>query len=138
MALTGLALATTIRTTRMEAIKTAIDAGAGPGTIKFYTTPLPATTGAAISTQTLLGTLTLSDPCGSVTGGVLTFSAISDDISADATGTIAFGRIQDSDGTFVLDGTAGTSGAVFIFNTVAAVSGGVIRVLSATLTDSNA
>ncbi len=138
MALTGLSLDPAIRTSRMQSLITAIDAGTGPGTIKFYTTPLPATTGAAITSQTLLGTLTLSDPCGAVTDGVLTFSAISDDVSADANGTIAFGRVQDSAGTFVGDGVAGLTGAVFNFNTLTVVTGGVIRTLSATMTDGNA
>lgn len=137
MSLTSLSMSSSLRNARLQKIIDALDAGPGPGTIKLYTTPLPSTTGAAITSQTLLGTLTLSDPSGTISGGVLTFSTISDDTSADADGVIAWGRMQDSTGAFVLDATAGTSGTVFIFNTTTVVTGGVIRMVSASITEGN-
>src|SRR5574337_1909874 len=113
-------VATSVRTTLATAIGNAIDAGAGAGTIKVYTGTKPASPDTAITSQTLLGTLTCSDPCGSVTSGVLTFSSITQDSSADATGTASWVRIADSSGTAVVDLAVGTSGGGgdLIMNTV--------------------
>ena len=80
-------------------LHTALNAGSGAATIKFYTGTKPAGPDTAITSQTLLGTLTCSDPAGSVSGRVLTFGAITNDTAADA------------DGTAVADFTCGTSGA---------------------------
>ena len=94
--------ATTVKNSMLTPIRDAIDAGAGAGTIKIYTSPMATLPSDAISTQTLLGTLTFSDPSGSTpSGGVFTASAITQDTSADATGTAAWARIQDSTGTTV-------------------------------------
>lgn len=133
-------LPTALRSSRLSLIKDALDAGTGPGYIEFYTATQPATGGAAITTQTLIARCDLSDPSGTVSSGVLTFGAIADDVSADATGNIAWARLYDSDGTWVLDcdcGVAG-SGAAFIFNTVAAIAGGLVEVPSGSLTEGNA
>lgn len=130
---------TTVRNARLTAIITAIDGGAGAGTIKLYTGTRPAT-GGAITSQTLLGTLTFSDPCGTVSGGVLTFSTVTGDSSADADGTAAWARIADSTGTFVADVGVGVSGSGMevIMNTTAIVAGGSIDITSAQITEGNA
>ena len=78
---------TAVKNSALTTIKDAIDAGSGAGTIKFYTGTQPASPADAITSQVLLGTLTFSDPCGSVSAGALTMSAITQDSSADATGT---------------------------------------------------
>lgn len=122
------------RTALADVIKNAIDGGAGAGTIKVYTGTKPAGPDTAITSQTLLGTLTCSDPCGSTSSGVLTFSAITQDSSADATGTAAWARIADSSGTAIVDVSVGTSGTDLIMNTVSVVSGGPIAVTSLTIT----
>ena len=62
----------------------AVDAGSTGGTIKFYTSPMPADTTVAITTQTLLGTCTFDTTCGSVAAGTFTADAITPDSSADA------------------------------------------------------
>jgi hypothetical protein len=129
--------ATALQTTRMEAVKTVIDAGAGAGVLTIYGGARPAT-GAALSGQTLLATLTLSDPCGTVTGGVLTFSAITADASADADGTATWARITDSTGAFVADLNVGTSDADIILNTVNIVTGGEVSISTASITEGNA
>lgn len=98
----AIGLAVAVRNNRLTQIINAIDAGAAAGTLKFYTGPRPAT-GAAITTETLLGTLTFSDPSGTVTDGVLTFNVIADDTAADATDTAEWARVQDSDSNFVMD-----------------------------------
>lgn len=127
-------VATAVRTTLATAIKDAIDAGSGAGTIKIYTGTKPAGPDTAITSQTLLGTLTCSDPCGTVTNGVLTFSAITQDSSADATGTATWARIASSTPTDIVDVSVGTSGTDLIMNTVSIVSGGPISITSLTIT----
>lgn len=103
----ALGFATTLRTARASQIVAAIDAGAGAGKLRLYNGTRPATGGAV---TTLLAELTFSDPCGTVTNGVLTFSAITSDAMADNTGTATWFRIVDSTGAFVLDGTITVTG----------------------------
>lgn len=105
-----------------------IDSGAGAGLVKVRT-----------SADALLGTCTCSDPCGTVNGttGQLTFSAITGDASADATGTAAYVEICDSDGDVHLSlpaqaGTAVVSGKA-VLNTLSIVAGGPIEILSITI-----
>jgi len=92
-----------LSTTFANGVKTAVDGGSSGGTIKFYTGSMPADTTVGITSQTLLGTCTCSDPCGTESGGTLTFSAITQDSSADASGTATWVRIHDSSGTVVCD-----------------------------------
>jgi len=103
----ALGFATTLRTARASQIVAAIDAGAGAGKLRLYNGTRPATGGAV---TTLLAELTFSDPCGTVTNGVLTFSAIASDTSANNTGTATWFRIVDSTSAFVLDGTITVTG----------------------------
>ncbi len=119
----------------LDAIKTRIDAGSGAGTVKLYTGTIPTNAGTAVGSQTLLGTLTFSDPCASSAASrTLTFSAITSDSSADATGTATWARIADSDGTTVFDATVGSgSGVVLQLNTTSIVSGGPIAITAFTL-----
>jgi len=103
----ALGFATTLRTARASQIVAAIDAGAGAGKLRLYNGTRPATGG---TVTTLLAELTFSDPCGTVTNGVLTFNNITSDASADTTGTATWFRIVDSTGAFVLDGTITVTG----------------------------
>ena len=48
---------------------------------------------------------------GAAASGVATAAAISDDTSADATGTAAIIRFRDQDNATVADGTAGSTGS---------------------------
>jgi len=111
-----------------------IDAGGAAGSMAFYTADMPNSASTAISTQTLIGTTALSYPCGTVADGLLTFSAITEDASADADGTVAFVRYKDSGGNAVLDldvSTVGGTGFVQM-NTTTVAKGGALRVSSAT------
>lgn len=130
-----LALATSVRNSMLDQIKTAIDAGAGAGLFRVYDGTRPATGGTA---TTLLAELTFSDPsAAAASGGVLTFSAITQDSSANASGTASWCRGVDSTGTFVFDANVGTSGADFNLNTVSITSGQTVSCTSATITDGN-
>jgi len=143
----AISFALSLRNSRAQATLNALDAAATSGTFKYYTAPQPAT-GAAITTQILLGTVTLSKPSGSITAGTINFEAITDDIATDADGDIAWARGQDGDGNFVLDGDcglaltqaeidAGDKPAAFIFNTLLAKAGGTIKIASGAFIEGN-
>lgn len=115
-----------------DALITALGNGA---LIKFYTGTQPTDVSTALSGNTLLGTLTGSSPFAPATsGGVVTASAITQDSSADATGTATFVRIFKSDATTaVIDLSVGTSSADVIMNTTSIVTGGPILLSSMTI-----
>ncbi len=130
-------LTTALRTLIANQYRDQIDAGAGPGTVKFYTGTQPAGADDGLSGNTLLATLTFSDPSApDASAGVLTFGAITQDSSADATGPVAWARVEDSDGNNVLDGdiTITGGGGTIEINTVDIVSGGPVRITSFTIT----
>lgn len=118
--------ATDVKTARMNAVVTEIDAGASAGVLQIGTT----------SMGTVLAEITLNDPCGTVTSGVLTFSGFpKSDTSANATGTAAAARIRDSDGNDVITGlTVGTSGTDIILDSVSITSGQTVTLTSASIT----
>lgn len=91
-----------------------IDAGSGAGKIRIYGggSGQPANPDVAVSDQTLLAELTLSDPAfagatDGAPGGVATANSITDDSSADGTGTADWFRVLDSDNNAIIDGSAG-------------------------------
>jgi hypothetical protein len=125
-----------LRNARLDGLKTAIDAGAGPGLIKIYSGTQPANADAALSGNTLIGTLTFTDPSApAASGGVLTFSPIAQDVSADQTLVATWARITDSTGAQVFDCDVAQSGATINLNTVSIVTGGPIQISSFTITD---
>lgn len=119
----------------LTAVNTALNAGGGPGTLKIYTGTKPAGPDTA-ATGTLLGTLTLSNTAGVVSARTLTFNAVTQDASADATGTATWGRFLDKNGTAVIDvDVSTTSGTAFIkMNTTSVVAGGPIVANSIVIT----
>ncbi len=125
-------LVTAVKNSSLDTIKAAIDAGVGAGLIKIYNGTQPSLPSDAVTTQTLLGTLTFSDPCGSSSSGTLTFSAITQDSSADATGTATWARITDSAANVVFDCDVGVTGggATLQFNTTNFVITGPILISS--------
>lgn len=123
------------RNAHLNAIRDAVDAGAAGGKIKIYSGTQPANADASLSGNTLLGTLTFSGTSApNASAGVLTFSTITEDSSADATNTATWARITDSDDATVFDCDVGTSGATINLNTTSIVAGGPIRITSFTLT----
>lgn len=128
---------TTVRNNRLNATRDAIDLGVGAGLLRIYDGARPATGGAA---TTLLAELTCTDPCAAAAAaGVLTFSAITADTSANATGTATWARFVDSAGTFVLDCsvTVTGGGGDVQLNAVAISAGARVEVTSATITEGN-
>jgi hypothetical protein len=130
-------LPTAVRNARLDAITTY--AGSSP-IIRIYSGTAPATANTALSGNTVLAELACSSALApGASSGVLTLSTITQDSSADATGTASFYRWLKSDATTVVaQGTVGTSGADLNLNTTSIVSGGPVAVTSWTLTDGNA
>lgn len=123
----GVIYASGLRTTRMTAVKDAIDAGSGPGVLEIGTTAMALT----------LASITLGDPCGTVSGDVLTFTMPKSDTSADAGApdTAAAARIKDSDGNVVVSGlTVSTSGANINLDSTSITAGQTVTINTATLT----
>ncbi len=112
-----------------KAFRDLIDAGSAAGRLKIRD-----------ASDVLLADIPLGDPCGTVSSGtgVLTFDVTAtEDISADATGTAAYGEFTDSDDVIHLSlpteaGTAAVSGKL-VLNTLSIVSGGPVTLVSASI-----
>lgn len=84
---------------------------------------------------TLLGTCTFSPIAfGSPSSGVKTASAISSDLSADASGTAAHARLLDSSAVIHSDCSCGQGSGDISFDNNVIVSTGVIAISSLTIT----
>lgn len=120
-----------------NAMLDAITARAGNGALlRIYDGSRPATGGAA---TTLLAELTCGTPfAGAAALGVLTANAITQDASANATGTATWFRIVQSDGTtFVLDGSVGTSGSDLNMTSTSIVATQPVSISSFVITEAN-
>lgn len=128
----ALAYSITLRNNRLDEITAAVGAS---GLLRIYDGSRPATGGAA---TTLLAELT----CGATfaagaAAGVLTLNAITQDSSANATGTATWFRITTSGGTAVVDGSVSTSGSDLNLTTTSIVSTQPVSVSSFTITEGN-
>lgn len=128
----ALGYAATLRNNRLQAI---VDYAGANALVRIYSGSRPATGGTA---TTLLAQLTCGATIGSVSTGVLTFNAITDDSSADSGGTATWFRIVKSDGsTHVLDGNCGTSGSDMNMVTTTITALQPVSITSWTITESN-
>lgn len=132
-----ISITTANRNARADALTTAIGNAA---LLRVYDGTPPASANAALSSNTLLAELTCASPFApAASGGVLTASAITQDSSANATGTASFFRVYKSDGTTVAyQGSVGTSGQDLNLNTTSIVAAGPVAVTSLVLTEGNA
>ena len=128
-------IATTPRNSMLTALRDALDGGTGAAIVRIYSGTQPTNADTALAGNTLLAQLTCSDPSGgSPSSGTLTLSSITEDSSADATGTATFARVLQSDGTTVIfDCDVSTSGATINLNTTSIVSGGPVRITNFTI-----
>lgn len=104
----------------------------------IYSGAAPASCAAA-ATGTLLAALPMSNPVGTVTGGVLTMSTITSEAAA-AAGTAGYWRIctDNTGATCVAQGTVGTTGADLNFPSTSFTAGETISVSSFTITANGA
>lgn len=124
------------RNSMLDVLTTAIGSN---GKLKIYAGSQPTDVGTALSGQTLLASLPLSSTAaGSASSGALTFSAITNDSSADNTGTAAWFTVTKSDDTRIIDGTVGTSGTDMIIDNTSITSGQVVSCSSLVITGGNA
>tara|TARA_R110000772_G_C13310322_1_gene440479 strand:- start:53495 stop:53863 length:369 start_codon:yes stop_codon:yes gene_type:complete len=105
-----------------DAVLADIDIDAGAGTLEFQTS------GAAE-----VATLTLTDPAGSVSGAVLTFSAITDDTSATG-GTVDRFVIKSNLGGDRVLGNVLTSGGDINLSSLVVGVGDTVSISSLTYT----
>jgi hypothetical protein len=133
----ALKYSTTLRNAQLDAITTAVGTS---GILRIYSGTRPANVAAAI-TGTLLAecVCNASAFAAAASGGVLTANAISNDSSANASGTASHYRLFRSDGTTaVIDGDVSTSGADLNLDNTSINSGQVVSITSFTITAGNA
>jgi hypothetical protein len=119
-----------------KAVTDLADAGTGAahGSLAIYSGTEPASASSALSGNTLLASLPLSNPAfttgatGARNAGAITTAA------AVATGTATFCRFLDRDGNAVFQGTVGTSGADLNLGSTSLQSGASVSVTSFTYT----
>lgn len=112
---------------RLQVVVDAIDGGvaSGPGYIEIC----------SAAYASILATIPLNSPCGTVSARVLTFDFPVEDTSADASGTAVIARIKDSDGTVIRDGlTVGTSGTNIVLVSTAITAGQPVQLATGTIT----
>lgn len=116
---------TAVKDARMAAVRDQIDGGASAGKLEIGTSGM----------ASVLATITLADPCGTVSGGVLTFTMPRSDTSADASGIAAAARIRDSNNNDIVTGlTVGTSGTDIVLDSVNITAGQTVTINSASIT----
>ena len=106
------------------------------GYLRIYDGTQATNADTAIGAQVLLAELRFNATAApAASGGVLTFNAITQDSSANNTGTASWFRALKSDGTTVVfDGAVGTSGSDINIATTAIVAGAIVGVTSAVYT----
>ena len=111
---------------------------AGTGSIiRLYDGSQPANANTAISTQTLLVSLTIAGGFGTDSNGTITLGAVTSG-TAVASGTASFFRIVKSDGTtVVMDGSVGTSGSDLNLNTTTIASSQTVSITAGTIIRAN-
>lgn len=128
----ALGFVTTLRNARLDQITTACG---GSALLRIYSGTRPATGGTA---TTLLAELTCNATFApSASGGVLTLNAITQDSSADSTGTASWFRILTSGAVAQIDGNVGTSGSDLNLTTTAIVATQPVSISSFTITEGN-
>lgn len=121
-------LSNELRTAMATAIINSIDSN-GAGKITIYDGSQPVNPDTAVVSQKVLSEHTLSNPCGTASNGVLTFSAITEDQFANNSGTATWARITDGNGKAIADASVsvvGGSGDLHM-NTVNIIVNGPIR-----------
>ena len=106
------------------------------GYLRIYDGTQPANANTAITTQVLLAELRFNATAApAASGGVLTMNSITQDSSANNTGTATWFRALKSDGsTVVFDGSVGTSGCDLNLGSTSITSGASVAVTSMTFT----
>ena len=122
-----------------DAFTAANDAGTA-ALIRIYDGTIPTDADTAVGAQVLLAELTMSAASfGAATdgnpGGLITAAAITQDSSANATGTASwFHMITQNAGTSIAMGSVGTATSDMIINTTAITAGSAVSITAMTVT----
>ena len=128
----ALGYTTTLRNTQLDAITTAVGSA---GKLAIYDGTRPATGGAATNK---LAEFTLGSPFAAAASGGVLSPTLPSNVSALLSGTATWYRITTSGGTFVMDGSAGTSGTDLILNSASITSGATVSITAHTISAGNA
>jgi hypothetical protein len=116
---------TTVKNTRMTAVRDAIDGGPAAGKLNIYTAAYGA----------LLVSINLADPSGTVANGILTLSGMPKSGVGVAAGDAALAKILDSTDTVIGDGlTVGLAGTNIIIDNVNIGIGQTVNLNSGAIT----
>lgn len=129
---------TTLRNNQLDEITALAGTSA---LLRIYDGTQPANANTAVGAQTLLAELVCDATAfaAAASSGALTANAISNDASANATGTASWFRLVASNGTtVVMDGSVGTSASDLNLNSVSITSGQTVSVSSFVITGGNA
>jgi hypothetical protein len=122
----------TLRNNQLAQITTSVGTS---GLIRIFSGTRPATGGAE---TTKLAELTCSATFAPApSAGVLTANAITQDSSADATGTASWFRLCTSAGAAVMDGDVGQGTGDLQLNSTSITSGGTVAITSYVVTAGN-
>jgi hypothetical protein len=120
----------------LDALVDRMDAGAGAGYFRIYSGTQPSNPD-DVGSGTLLGQCTANDPAfnsaqDTIGDATVTANSISDDTSANATGTAGWFRAYDSNGNYVFQGDVGpiASGDAMELDDVTIDAGGNISINS--------
>lgn len=116
----------------LDTLNTRLGSGA---LLRFYSGTKPANADTALSGNTLLAELALSaTPFAAASSRSVSVNTVTNDTSADATGTATFASFVTSGGTRVIDVTVGTSASDINVNTTSFVAGAQVSVTSYSIT----
>ena len=127
---------TALRSTIAQAIVDAMATGTtSTPMIEIYDGTMPGSMGGSI-TDNLLAELAMTNAAATQAGGVVTLDKITNDSSANASGTAGWARILDRDGAEVIYLTVSESGGGgdLELNTVSITSGSPVAITSGTIT----
>ena len=119
---------------RNAALDTAVDA-LDSGKFRLYDGTQPTDSDTALGSQVLLADLAFgADSFAAASSGSKAANAITNDSSADATGTCTWCSNLTSGNTRLFDGSAGTATVNLVLNTASIVSGATVSISSWTIT----
>lgn len=121
----------TLRNAQLDAITTAVG---NAGKLQIYDGTRPATGGAA---TTKLAEFTLGSPFSGAAAAAVLSPTLPANTTGITGGTATWFRITTSGGTFVIDGSVGTSGADLILNTVTISAAVTVSCTGFTITRGN-
>lgn len=132
-------------TSALDGLVDQLDLGAGGALIRIYAGTQPADPDVAVTTQTLLAELTCSttafgNASATASGATAAAAAITDDTSANASGTATWFRAVagDTGNTPIIDGSVGTTASNdMVLNSTSIATGATVSITAWTITFPN-